>query len=286
MTPDGSASISVIVRSVGNALRLSEALESLSMQTRSDFEVVLVDMSGGANDAVIANAARALPLRVVTLPRASRPRALNAGIAATSASAIAILDDDNLYDPVHLDVLLRGLDHTGAGYVYTGVRHATFTADGVRLATRDVSRPFVFADLLKGNFIYATGSAYRKSLWQRLGGYDERFAVFEDWDFLIRAAQVASIEHLDVVSGESRKFTGREGVSNFDREIALVRRCHAGIYWKHRRLYFAPRDREMFRAAYADHCSRRQPSRSGLLARDVRGWRLELAADLLAWWTA
>jgi hypothetical protein len=169
--------------------------------------------------------------------------------------------------------------------VYTGVRHATFGADGALLSRRDVAVPFRLDRLILGNFIYATGSAYEKGAWQRAGGYDERFAVFEDWDFIIRVAAAAAIVHLPGVSGESRKFTGRDGVSNFDLEIAAVRRCHAGIYWKHRRLFQGDLMREL-KVVWADHCRRRVPARTGVWERSVRGWRLEAGYDLLSWWAA
>lgn len=278
--------LSVVVRTLGNPTRLAEALGSLAAQTRRDFEVVVVDMGGGANDRVLEGFAGRLPLRVVTMPRGTRPKALNSGVAAASAPVIGILDDDNLYDPGQVDVLLSGLQSSAADYVYTGVRHATYDAEGRRIGCREVGRAFAFDDLIMGNFIYATGSAYRKSLWDRLGGYDERFEVFEDWEFTIRAAQVAAIAYLGVISGESRKFTGIDGVSTFDLEIALVRRCQAGVYWEHRYLYLARRNRDAFRATYAQHCARRRPARTGLLARTVGGWRLEIVADLFAWWAA
>lgn len=269
--------ISVIVRTLGSE-RLADALESLVAQTRRDFEAVVVDMSGGANDSTLERFASRLPsLRVVAMPRSSRPKALNAGIAAASGAMIGILDEDNLYDPAQIEVLLAGR----APYVYAGVRHATYRPNGAFVASHEVARPFAFDDLLIGNFIYATGSAFRKSLWEQLGGYDERFEVFEDWDFLIRASQAATIEYLGVVCGESRKFTGIEGASTFDLEIDRVRRCHAGIYWKHRRHYLSLRGR--FRASSAEHFARRNPARKGLLAMTVRGWRLELFADLAAW---
>jgi glycosyltransferase involved in cell wall biosynthesis len=279
-------SISIIVRTMGQPERLAEALASLTAQTRSDLEVVVVDMSRGANDRVLDDFSQRLTVRRVTLASGTRPKALNAGIAIASAPVIGILDDDNLYDPKQLDLFLDGLATTGADYVYTGVRHVTYDANGARIASREVSRDFVFDDVILGNYIYATGSAFRKSLWERLGGYDERFEVFEDWDFIIRAAQSGHVAHLGVVAGESRKFTGIDGVSNFDLGIALVRKCQAGIYWKHRRLYFARRHRSAFRMTFADHCARRRPARTGLLARNVRGWRLELFADLFAWWVA
>ncbi|HVR37961.1 MAG TPA: glycosyltransferase [Thermoanaerobaculia bacterium] len=274
--------ISVIVRTLGDA-HLDDALASLAAQTRRDFEVVVVDMSGGANVRTLERFASLLRLRVVALPRCSRPKALNAGIAMADGAVIAILDDDNLYDPEQIEIFLTGLERTKADYVYAGVRHATYSASGERIAVREVARPFVFGDLLMGNFIYATGSAFRKSLWERIGGYDERFEVFEDWDFLIRAAQAGTIEFLGIVSGESRKFTGIDGASAFDLEIARVRRCHAGIYWKHRRHYLDRQHRGAFRSTSAEHFARRNPPRRGLLAMTIRGWRLELFADLVAW---
>lgn len=57
-----------------------------------------------------------------------------------------------------------------------------------------------------------------------------------------------------------------------------MRRCQAGIYWKHRRHYLARRG--AFRSSYGEHFAKRNPVRRGLLAMSVRGWRLELFADL------
>jgi glycosyltransferase involved in cell wall biosynthesis len=274
--------ISIIVRTMGG-VRLSEALQSLAEQTRIDFEVVVVDMSGGASAEVLTNA-RLPRLQVLEREPMSRPVALNVGIAAANAAVVGILDDDNLYDAQQIDLLLGGLDASNADYVYCGVRHVTYAIEDHHLiSTRDVSRPFEFETLIFGNFIYATGSAFRKSLWDRAGRYDERFEVFEDWEFLIRAAQIGTVAHLDIVCGESRKFTGDALRSSFEREIAAVRRCQAGLYWKHRRLYLRnPRRRAMLET-FAAHCEQRSPARRGILAVRVCGWRLELFADLAAW---
>jgi len=233
--------ISIILRTLGRA-QLPDALASLASQTRRDFEVVVVDMSGGTIAPLLERFAPRLPaLRVVASPRCARPKALNAGIAAASAPVIGILDDDNLYDPAQVEILLAGLESTQAAYVYAGVRDTTYSTGGEWIATREVVRPFVFDELLGSNFIYATGSALRKSLWERVGGYDERFDVLEDWDFLIRAAQAGTIASLGVIAGESRKFTGIAGASTFNLEVARVCRCYARIHWKHRRLYLARR---------------------------------------------
>jgi glycosyltransferase involved in cell wall biosynthesis len=279
-----SPAISVVVRTLGSG-RLADALASLAVQTLRDFEVVLVDMSAGRMEGVLEGLGPSLPSvrRLVPTGRHTRPAALNAGIRAARAPVLAILDDDNIYDPGHLEALLAGLESTRADYVYTGVRHATYEPTGRLVETRNVSVPWRFERLILGNFIYATGSAYRRALWETLSGYDERFEVFEDWDFIIRAAQRGRIEHLPVVSGESRKFTGLPGVSQSDREIGLSRRCLAGVYWKHRRLYRG-RLREELKAVSAEHCRHRVRPRNGIFAKTIGGFRLELGLDLASWW--
>jgi glycosyltransferase involved in cell wall biosynthesis len=285
MTSISTPAISVIVRTLGSP-RLEEALESLARQTRQDFEVVIVDMSGGGCDPILARCRSRLPaVQIVSLRRpVARPAALNAGVAAARAPSIAILDDDNLYDPPHLDRLVAALGD-GTDYAYTGVRHTTLSPDGKLIESHEVSLPFEFDRVILGNYIYATGSAYRKSLWERVGGYDEHFAVFEDWDFIIRAAQSGTFRHLPVVSGESRKFTGLPGESSFHREVGATRRCMAGVYWKHRRLFRGHLRRDLKRIS-AVHCRNRVPARKGFLSRKVRGWQLELALDLIAWWAS
>lgn len=281
---EAGTSISIITRTLGSPL-LADALESLTRQTRTDFELVLVDMSRGGAESVLARFSDRLPAvrRLAIGKPMSRPMAVNAGIAAARTGRIGILDEDNVYDPSHLERLIEGLEESGADYVYTGVRHATFSTDGCRIESRDVSIPFRFEKVILGNYIYATGSAFRRSLWERVGGYDERFEVFEDWDFIIRAAQQGRFHHLPIVSGESRKFTSMTGASTFDLEYRSVRRCMAGLYWKHRHLFRGERRRELQLAA-AEHCRRRVPARQGFLTRTAGGWRLELGLDLVSWW--
>ena len=277
-------SFTVVARTLGSDDGLADALESLDRQEWRDFEVIVVDMSRGKIAPLLDQFATRLPaLRRVVLAQSPRPVALNAGIAAAKARWIAILDDDNVYDAGHLAILAEELSDPLVDYVYTGVRHTTYTSQGEFVASRDVSIPFERGKLLLGNFISATGSAYRKAIWERLGGYDPRFSVFEDWDFLLRVAVAGQIRHIPVVSSESRKFNGLHGVANFEREIAAVRRCHAGVHWKHRHLLDAAA-REQLKQKYGEFCAVRQSPREGLLTRVVCGWRLEFGWDLLCWW--
>src|SRR5437868_12944349 len=117
----------------------------------------------------------------------SRPAALNRRIELAEGDLITILDDDNLWDSDHLQNIVR--DFNGADLVYTGVRVQTFTIAGDLMHERIHHLPFDFPRLLEGNFIFTVATAFCRSLWNEVGRYDERFPVYEDWEFLIRATQ-------------------------------------------------------------------------------------------------
>jgi glycosyltransferase involved in cell wall biosynthesis len=282
------ASISVILRTLNRNERLGEALESLVNQTRRDFEVVIVDMSWKGDAASVLEHFRKRLPQVKHLPAGkplSRGEALNQGIRAASADKIAILDDDNLYDPTHLEVLVEGLERTGADLVYTGARRTTHTRDGHLIEVVRWHHPYDFTQLLFRNYILTVGTAFWKRLWEGLGGYDPRFPVYEDYEFLLRAGAAGRIESLPAVTAESRSFTGQPGRANHSFETRHTRRCRAGIYWVHRNLFFSPKRRAAY-AAYSAHVKakmkRASGSRGGVLIR----WLLlcgEMGLGLLDW---
>jgi glycosyltransferase involved in cell wall biosynthesis len=232
-----NSTVSVVVRTVRRPQRLRECLQSLAAQTFRNFELVLVDMSGGLTSTMVEEMREYLPaLRHLKLNGArSRPAALNRGIESAEGNFITILDDDNLWDPDHLENIVR--DSSGADLVYTGVRVQTFTVASELMHERIHQLPFDFSRLLEGNYIFTVGTAFRRSLWDEVGRYDERFPVYEDWEFLIRATHGRKVRALTGCSAISRAFTGdvhlREHSANEADDCA---RCRAALQWKHRSL--------------------------------------------------
>jgi glycosyltransferase involved in cell wall biosynthesis len=232
-----NSTVSVIVRTVRRPQRLLECLQSLAAQTLRNFELILVDMSDGSISTIVEEMRAHLPaVRHLRLNGAcSRPVALNRGIELARGDLITILDDDNLWDPDHLEKIVR--DFNGADLVYTGVRVQTLTVAGEMMHERIHQLLFDFSRLLEGNYIFTVATAFRRSLWDDVGHYDERFPVYEDWEFLIRATHGREVRALTCCSAISRAFTGdvhlREHSANEADECA---RCRAALQWKHRGL--------------------------------------------------
>ena len=225
------------MRTVRRPQRLRQCLQTLAAQTYREFELVLVDMSEGSMASLIEEMRAGLPtVRHLRLKsRCSRPVALNRGIKSASGRLITILDDDNLWEPDHLGNIVGNFN--GADLIYTGVRIQTLTPDGELIQERTHCLPFDFGRLLKANFIFTVATAFRRALWDEVGRYDERFPVYEDWEFLIRATHHREVRALNTYSAISRAFTGdirlREHSANEDDQCA---RCRTALQWKHRHL--------------------------------------------------
>ncbi len=273
MTSRSPLALAVIVRTLGRA-RLADALESLARQTSRNFETTVVDMSGGEASPAIAAARPRLPslTHVAVGRRIGRSLALNLGIRRSRAPAVGVLDDDNLYGPTHVQTLLDGLSSTGADLVYTRVRRQTLTPAGALLEDVERGGAFDRTRLLFGNFIFATGMAFRRDIWRRVGGYDPRFRVYEDWEFLIRVAHAGRVEALDACDAISRNFTGDPGRSAHNLEADDCARAMAGLFWTHRRRYT-----HALLADRPDLASEYPHVRPGGTSSETRRW-------LVSWW--
>ncbi len=280
------ASISVIIRTFDRNQFLREALESLVHQSRQDFEVVVVDMNRSSATEVLHSFQQTLP-RLIHLQVGkllNGPSATNLGIRHANSDKIALLDDDNLYDPTHLEVLVDGLQRTGADLIYTGVRSTTYTPKGELVDLKQRCDPFDFNRLLGGNYIYVVATAFWKATWERLGGFDPRFPIWDDWEFLLRAGATGRIQFLPSVTSESRSFTGQPGIQNHVfRERRHTGRVMAGIHWLHKDLYSEAQRQEALALRLAA-----KASMTGRSPEDGRISRLLLRAritgDLVAWW--
>lgn len=230
--------LSVIVRTIGGADHLHDALDSLAAQSRREFEVVVVDMSGGRARAVIDAHRSRLPdvTRLDTHGHPlNRPAALNAGISRAKGAYVGILDDDNCWEPAHVGAVVDALAESNADVAYTGVHRIGLTPDGVVLGEDWTHEPFDADRLLRGNYIYSSATVFRRSIWREVGGYDERFPVYEDWEFLIRATRGRKVSMIPAMTAISRNFTGKFLVPRHSMsEPDDCARCLAAVFWKHR----------------------------------------------------
>lgn len=223
--------VSVIVPTRDRPVQLAEAIDSVSRQTLRDLEIIVVNDGGREVTPPPGEAGSSTRLRI--LPHVACrgvAAARNTGLRAARGRYIAYLDDDDIFYPEHLEVLVHAAESSGHAVAY-GLAHKAEIRrgpDGTTVA-RSVAYPggFCFEDLLVHNRVPVLCVVHRRSCINAVGSFDESLATHEDWDFWIRlfgrfqAAYVGRTTCEFRVSATAESLT-RQRRENFYRTMGIV----------------------------------------------------------------
>lgn len=200
MKPNDLPLISVVIPNYNGVAYLAPCLLSLARQSRSDFEVLVVD--NDSSDASVETVRRLAPRAVVL--RQDRnlgfAGAANAGVRAAAAEWIAVLNNDTEVSTEWVEKCAEGISrHPDAVFLACrilefGRRDRVYSVGdcflragiGYRRGQEQRDRPEYDAE---GEVFSACGCAalYRKSALEFVGGYDDRlFAYMEDVELGLR----------------------------------------------------------------------------------------------------
>lgn len=191
-------SFSVVMAAHDSARTIGAAIASVRLQTRTDWELVVVDDGSRDGTAALAEAVGDERVRVLRQENRGPAAARNAGLAAARAPLVSMLDSDDLWLPTYLAELGRALDaDPDAALAYTDAWVLDDASGRVRRTTEMAYQrppepppadPRAFLrELLRRNFVYNAVTARRDAL-LAAGGYDERLWIGEDWELWLRLA--------------------------------------------------------------------------------------------------
>lgn len=169
-----------VVMAVKNAMPyLTEALDSVALQTRPPDEIVLVD--GQSTDDTVECASRYRGVRCIAQTGTGFAGAWNEGLDATTGDLVAFLDSDDRWPAGKLaQQIARLTAHPEAGATIGRVKF--FMAPGQR-------RPPGFKlELLEGDHVaYIPGALLaRRSTFDRIGTFRTEWAITSDIDWFAR----------------------------------------------------------------------------------------------------
>jgi glycosyltransferase involved in cell wall biosynthesis len=202
-------SISVILVTYGRAGLLPGTIESILDQTFQDFELVISDdCSPDATEAVCRKYAREDD-RVRYRRNATRlgmPGNLNAALQEVAGEMIANLHDGDLYERQLLDRWRSALfECPNAAFVFNSYRllapdGSTRAISGERLpscvAGRVLLEDIYFRRWRFDSPVWGTVMA-RRSAYEAVGLFDERFGFYADVDMWMRLAEEFSVAYVD-----------------------------------------------------------------------------------------
>jgi glycosyltransferase involved in cell wall biosynthesis len=203
--------ISIIIPAYNCAEYLDECLESVFRQTRTDFEVIVVD--DGSTDQTQSVLARWQGrVRCIALPaNGGIANARNTALRTASGEFIALLDADDTWSPAKLEKQMQVLEQApGAGLVCSDfailgtsgdLTPSFFARSGGYVSGR------VFPYLVRNCFVFTSTVILRRSILQRTGDFDTALN-FDDYSMWLKVAH-----HADIVVAPQVLVTKRERLS-------------------------------------------------------------------------
>ncbi len=182
--------VSVVIPTHNRPAELQRALDSVAVQAwQARLEVIVVD-DGSAPPAQVSARPDLPHLQVL---RNDAPvgaaAARNRGVDAAVGEVIAFLDDDDEWLPGKLDAQWLLLQDPELDFVYCGCELHTEGVGRRGVIEAHADPDTLFDVLLLRDIIVLPTLLVRRTLFERVKGFDERFPAANDWDFCLRMVQ-------------------------------------------------------------------------------------------------
>ncbi|MHC4216012.1 MAG: glycosyltransferase, partial [Planctomycetota bacterium] len=207
--PVNSGPLVSVLMSTFNRLRyVSEAIESVLRQDYKNFELIVVRDGGAELGEIIG---KYQDKRLIFIDRdenKGKAYSLNQAIKRARGKYVCYLDDDDIYYPHHIRVLVEALesqDECSVAYSDLYKAHCRIEPDGRRTVLSknvEVSRDFNRTVMLQFNHVLHVSLMHRRDLFEKTGLYNEKINVLVDWDMIRRLAFFTDFKHIYDVTGE------------------------------------------------------------------------------------
>lgn len=219
--------VSVIIRSMDRPT-LSDALDSVALQTYPNVEVVVVNAKGPGHRAVGDWCGR-FPLRVVSDDNQplARSRAANVGLDAARGNYLIFLDDDDEFLPHHIARLKAELDGSESVIAaYSAIRCIDASGQEIKY----FAHQFDPIKLRIDNYIPVHAVLFRRLAVDQGANFDEALEVCEDWDFWLQLVEQGDFRFISETGAIYRIEQGKG--SGIWQNATLTRRVITSIYLK------------------------------------------------------
>lgn len=196
--PSACPTFSVIMPAHRTERYVGEAIESVVAQSRTDWELIVVDDS--SPDRLADRVVEYLDDPRITLHRLSRnvgaSAARNVGATLARGAFLTMLDSDDRLEPDYLQLVAQEFERRPEVGLVGFPTNRLLADDGAPLAVAPDPKPPVPGDvppdrmllfLLRMPFVYH-GATFRREVFDEIGGYDAAISIGEDLDIWTRTA--------------------------------------------------------------------------------------------------
>jgi len=178
--------VSVIIPSYNRGWIIKEAVDSVLAQDYSDFELIVVDDGSTDNTSEILNSYKE-DIKVLYQDNKGVSAARNRGVAASSGRFVAFLDSDDLWLAQKLTVQVEFFNKTPDALICQ--TEELWIRKGIRVNPKKRHKKpsgMIFEPSLELCLVSPSAVMIRRSLFDRVGGFDETLPACEDYDLWLR----------------------------------------------------------------------------------------------------
>lgn len=189
--------VTVLMPVYNGAKFLSEAMESILVQSFTDFEFLIIDDASTDTSVALIETYKDPRIRLIRNPENMGISAtLNKGISLASAGLIARMDADDISYPERLQKQVDFFDaHADCVFVSTWAR--IVDQGGIARHTERYNLRFYYYNMTFSCWIYHPTVMYKKSAVVDAGGYRSTYA--EDYDLFWQMQRRYRLHHLEEV---------------------------------------------------------------------------------------
>lgn len=181
--------VSIITSTYKRPELLKRAVDSIIAQTYTDWELIIVHDGPFPAGETILPKQYLKDARIILLATKEHTgfdcHPKNIGIQQSRGELIALCDDDNTWRPDHLQALVVALDQAPDITMVYGDRFV-HNEDKSRPDGLGIFAEYAPARVLRRNFIDTSDVLVRKEALLYVGGFDERYRKFVDWNLWVR----------------------------------------------------------------------------------------------------
>ena len=240
--------MTVIIPAYNASAFLSDAVASVLVQTHPEVEVIVVD-DGSTDDTAALLAqwqARDPRIRAVHQHNRGLAAARNAGLNVACGQYVAFLDADDVIHPEKLERQIAYLE----AHPHTDLVYSDYTTADAEL--RPLTDEYIGTKRmpLREAYIYTNvfpimAPLLRRSMVERVGGFDEGLRACEDWDYWVRCERAGTFGYLPGLYSTYRmhgmqmhrdlnfmlKYARIAATKNYPGEPHKVRTMVASVLW-------------------------------------------------------
>ena len=191
--------ISVIVNCHNGEKYLADCLESILKQKYKNLEIILYDNFSTDNSKIIANNFKDDRIKLFSSNKKLHLYdARNEAINNASGELIAFLDVDDWWDENYLISRAKKFDDYNYDIFYTNT--LIFYEKNKRFSKyKDYILPTgkIYEKLAKDYCIIISGLILRRKIFNKIGGFNPKFNIIGDFDFVMRASKTYNFHALD-----------------------------------------------------------------------------------------